>query len=121
MADLVVTLTGNEEDSTDVTIGFTMANKALEKGHSVDMILFSKSVFLAEKDYADKINIGEPFDPLSELLSNFITNGGTLKVCKGCMVSNKVEEENLIDKAVVINAGDVIDTIMNAKKSLQFN
>ena len=121
MADLVVTLTGDKEDSTHVTIGFTMANKALEKGYNVDMILFSKSVFLAEKEYADKINIGEPFDPLNELLSNFITGGGTLKVCKGCMVSNNVKEENLIDKAVVIGAGDVIDTIMSAKKSLQFN
>lgn len=121
MTDLVVTLTGDKSHSSNVTIAFTMACKALEKGYNVDIILFSKSVYLAKRGYARQIDIGEPFSSLGELLSTFLEKGGKLKVCEGCMVYNGVEKENLIEGAVVIGSGDVIDSIMDSKKSLQFN
>lgn len=121
MADLLITLTQHEENPNNVTIAFTMGNEALNKGHSVDIVLLSDAVALAQKDYAQKINIGEPFKPLPDLLAQFFEDGGHLKVCKACMIHNGVKEEDLIPHSIIITAPDVIDLLMDSKKSLQLN
>lgn len=121
MTDLLITLTAHERDSNNVTIAFTMGNVALDKGHKVEIMLLSDAVHLASKGYADKIDIGAPFKPIKELLGPFLEKGGVLKVCSACMQHNGVKEDSLVDGAIIINAGDVIDGLMNAKKSLQLN
>ena len=120
-ADLLITLTSHENDANNVTIAFTMGVKALEKGHNVEILLLSNGVFLAEKGYGDKIDIGAPFKPIKEILPLFIENGGKLKVCSSCMEHNHVDKENIIDGAEVVTADYVIEAIMNSKKSLQLN
>lgn len=119
--DLLITLTQDERDSNNVTIAFTMGLKAVEKGYDVELILLSDAVHLAEKDYADKIDIGLPFKPIKELLPGFLKAGGKLKVCSACMEHNKVDSTNLVNGADIINADYVVDAIMEAKKSLQLN
>ncbi|HLR60370.1 MAG TPA: DsrE family protein [Pseudogracilibacillus sp.] len=120
-SDLLITLTAHERDSNNVTIAFTMGLKALEKGHSVEIMLMSDAVHLAEKNYANKIDIGEPFEPIKDILPRFIESGGNLNVCHSCMVHNNVKEESLIDGSKVITADYVIDALMNSKKTLQLN
>lgn len=119
--DLLITLTAHERDSNNVTIAFTMANKALEKGYQPEIILLSDAVQLAEKGYADKIDIGSPFKPVSDLLPSFLEQGGRLSVCGACMQHNGVEESNLVDGAKKITADYVVDSMMNAEKTLQLN
>lgn len=119
--DLLVTLTQHERDSNNVTIAFTMGLKAAERGHSVELLLLSDAVHLASKGYADKIDIGKPFEPIAKLLPAFIEAGGKLKVCSACMMHNGVDKDNLIKDAEVIDADYVVDAIMDAKKSLQLN
>lgn len=119
--DLLITLTAHENDENNVTIAFTMGLKSIEKGHKTEIMLLSNAVHLAEIGYADKIDIGEPFSPVTELIHTFLEQGGSLKVCKSCMEHNGVKEENLIEKSEVITADYVIDALMSAKKSLQLN
>ena len=119
--DLLVTLTQHERDANNVTIAFTMGLKAAQDGYDVELILLSDAVHLASKGYADKIDIGEPFEPLSKLLPAFIDAGGKLKVCSACMAHNGVEKDQLVEAAEVIKADYVVDAIMHAKKSLQLN
>ncbi len=121
MPDLLITLTAHERDSNNVTIAFTMAVTALKKGHSVDLVLLSDAVSLAQKNYADKIDIGAPFKPIKDLLPEFLENGGKFKVCTACMIHNGVSEDSLISEAMMINADDVIDLLMDATRSLQLN
>lgn len=120
-ADLLITLTAHERDANNVTIAFTMGVKALEKGHHTEIMLLSDAVHIAEVNYADKIDIGAPFKPIKDLLMTFLEKGGKLKVCSSCMEHNNVSKENIIDGAAIITADDVIDGIMNAKKTLQLN
>lgn len=119
--DLLITLTKHENDANNVTIAFTMGLKALEKGHDVELILLSDAVHLASKGYGDKIDIGQPFKPVKELIPKFLEAGGRLKVCSSCMIHNKVKEEDLLDKSDIISADYVIDALMASKKSLQLN
>lgn len=119
--DLLVTLTQHERDANNVTIAFTMGLKAAQKGHDVELILLSDAVHLASKGYADKIDIGEPFEPIAKLLPEFLEAGGKLNVCSACMVHNGVDEDSLVEGSTVINADYVVDAVMAAKKSLQLN
>lgn len=119
--DLLVTLTQHERDSNNVTIAFTMALEAAKRGHDVELILLSDAVHLASKGYADKIDIGAPFEPISKLLPEYLKAGGKLKVCSACMIHNGVDKDTLTEGAEVIGADYVVDAIMAAKKSLQLN
>lgn len=120
-ADLLVTLTANESDESNVTIAFLMGVKALDKGHSVEILLLANGVHMAEKGYASKIDVGAPFKPTDEMLATFLEKGGKINVCSSCMEHNGVTEEDLIDEAGVITADYVIDALMNSKKTLQLN
>lgn len=120
-SDLLITLTADENDSNNVTIAFTMGVKALEKGHVAKIMLLSNAVYVAKKGYADKIDIGDPFKPISEMLPAFLEKGGKLNVCASCMEHNNVSAEDLVEGAEVITADDVIEAIMNASKTLQLN
>lgn len=119
--DLLITLTKNENDSNNVTIAFTMGIKSLEKGYDTEVLLLSDGVHLASKGYGDKINIGQPFEPVKNLIPRFLELGGSLKVCSACMVHNGVLEDNLLEGAEVVNAEYVIDALMESKKTLQLN
>lgn len=121
MADLLITLTQKEDNANNVTIAFTMGNMALSKGYSVTLILLSNAVHLAEVGYGDKINIGEPFKPVGELIPEFIGKGGKILVCSACMKHNGVLEDNLMEGVEIITADDVITNLMESKKSLQLN
>mgnify|MGYP000861554718 CR=1 FL=1 len=119
--DLLITLTQDERDANNVTIAFTMGLMAAKKGHKVELLLLSDAVHLASKGYADKINIGEPFEPIAKLLPEYLEAGGRLKVCSACMMHNGVDENNLVEEAEIVNAEYVVDAIMEATKSLQLN
>lgn len=122
--DFLVTLTSNKGDfrsNNKVAVGFTMALAALEKGHTVQLMLLSESVFLGRKNYADDIDVGEPFKRVKEMFDTFMAEGGELLVCKSCMGQNGVKPEELREGAIVITASDVVDLIMNSRRSLQLN
>lgn len=119
--DLLITLTAHEKDANNVTIAFTMGLKAVEKGHDTVILLLSDAVSLAEKGYADKIDIGEPFKPIKELLPAYLAAGGRITVCSACMKHNGVDETKLINGVEVVTADFVVDGIMAAEKSLQLN
>lgn len=119
--DLLITLTQHERDANNVTIAFTMGLKAAQKGYDVELILLSDAVHLASKGYADKIDIGKPFEPIAKLLPAFLEAGGKLKVCSSCMIHNGVDKNTIIEDAEIIEADYVVDAVMAAKKSLQLN
>src|SRR5690625_3405654 len=120
-ADLLITLTAHERDANNVTIAFTVGVKTLEKNHQAEILLLSDAVHLAEKDYAEKIDIGAPFEPIQKLMNAFLENGGQLNVCSSCMEHNGVAKEDLIDGANVVTADYLVDSLLNAKKTLQLN
>lgn len=119
--DLLITLTQHERDANNVTIAFTMGLRAAQKGYNVELILLSDAVHLASRGYADKIDIGAPFEPIAKLLPAFLKAGGKLKVCSSCMIHNGVDESTIIEGANIIDADYVVDAVLQAKKSLQLN
>lgn len=118
---LLITLTAHENNPNNVTIAFTMGAKAAEKGYKVEILLLSDAVHLGKKGYADKINIGAPFQAIKDIMPSYLAAGGKLKVCSACMQHNGVTAEDLIEEAEVVTADYVVEAIMHSEKTLQLN
>lgn len=119
--DLLITLTHDDKEANNVTLAFAMGTNAAKRGYKVELLLLSHAVKIGEKGYADKIDIGEPFSPVKDLLEAYINAGGKIKICSACMKHNGVSEDNLIDNIEIINADYVVSALMNAEKSFQLN
>lgn len=117
----VSTLFDNDSNPSKVTVAFTMANKALEAGHSAALILMVDAVHLAIPGKVDGIDIGEPFKPVKGLQEAFLDKGGQIFVCQSCMVHNGVSEAAIDSRFDVITADGVIALTMNAKGTLQLS
>lgn len=119
--DLLITLTHDENNANNVTLAFAMGAKAASLGHKVELLLLSNAVHLGKKGYGDKIDIGQPFEAVKDLIPAFFHAGGKLKICSACMIHNGVKEEDLIEGAEIINADYVVEALMAAEKSFQLN
>lgn len=119
--DFLITLTSHERDANNVTIAFTMGLNAAQKGYKTVLLLLSDAVHLAEKGYADKIDIGEPFKSIKELLPDYLNAGGKIAACSACIKHNGVDDTNLVEGVDVVTADFVVDGIMVAEKTLQLN
>ena len=117
--DFVGTILYNESNPSKVTLGFTMAGKALEKGHSASVILMVDAVTLAVPNALDNMDIGAPFKPAKTLLESFLENGGQVLVCGACLEHNGIEKSAVDTRFEVISGDDVVDLLMAAKGSLQ--
>ena len=117
----VSNLFDDTSNPSKITVGLTMAVKALEKGHSASVILFIDAVKLAKPNALDSVDIGAPFKPAKDLLEKFIEQGGNVLVCGACMEHNGIKESEIDPRFEVINGGDVVDLMMGAKGSLQLS
>ncbi len=117
--DFVATLFDGNSNPDKVTVAFTMAVNALQKGHTATLILMAQAVELGQPDAAAEMAIGAPFEPVADLLATFVDGGGRIAICKSCMIHNGFREEQMDSRFAIIGAPDVIDLLMGAKGTLQ--
>lgn len=117
----VVTLGYSKNNENNVTVAFTAALGAIQKGHKTAIILLVDGVHVATRGYVDSIDIGAPFRPVKDLMAEYLQNGGMIKVCSACLKHNHIAEDTLLREAEVINLPDVIDLLDDAQTTLQLN
>ncbi|MFW6458125.1 MAG: DsrE family protein [Halodesulfurarchaeum sp.] len=117
--DFVTTLFHERNNPDKVTVAFTMALKAVEKGHSATVILMADGVHLGKPGHADGLDIGEPFRPVPDLLEDYLEAGGHVAVCGACMQHNGLSEEDVDDRFTIVDADETIDLTMEAQGGLQ--
>ena len=91
----VVTITNAANDPDKATVGMVIANAAAASGKEVLVFLSNEGVRLAKIGFGEEI-AQEGFAPMTELLSNFALNGGTLLVCAPCAKVRGVGELELV-------------------------
>ncbi len=117
--DFVTTIFDGRNDPNKVTVAFTMALNALQKGHSATVILMVEAVELGKPGATDGIDIGKPFEPVSDLLKAYRQAGGKVAICGACMIHNGMSAEEMDPDFEIITAPDVVDLLMGASGSLQ--
>ncbi len=94
-----VTLTHCRTDGDKATLAFVVANAALGSGKETIVFCSSDGVWSAVQGEAEKVNEGEPFAPLRELVTKFVRGGGKILVCSPCMKKRAIAPEQLIEGA----------------------
>lgn len=118
-ADFVATLFDGRANPAKVTVAFTMALNALQKGHDAMILLMVEAVELGQPGAVEGIDVGKPFEPVADLLAKFRAGGGRIGICKSCMVHNGFTEDQMVPGYEIVTAPEVIDLMMAAKGSLQ--
>ena len=117
--DFVATVFDGRGNPAKVTVTFTMALNALLEGHSATIILMVEAVELGKPGGADGLDVGKPFEPVAELLRQYLDKGGRIAICKSCMVYNGLSAEQMDPRFGIVTAPEVVRLLMNAKGSLQ--
>ncbi|MEZ5988377.1 MAG: DsrE family protein [Planctomycetota bacterium] len=94
-----VTITECKTNGDKATVGFVVANAALGSDKDTLVFLSTDGIWAAVKGEVDKVNEGEPFAPLKELVEKFTSNGGRIMVCSPCMKKRGITEDMLVEGA----------------------
>ena len=117
--DFVATVFDGHSNPAKVTVAFTMAVKALEKGHTATVILMVEGVELGRPGAGDDMDIGAPFQPVKALWADFLARGGQIAVCGACMQHNGFTAEQMDSRYAIVTAPEVVELLMSAKGTLQ--
>ena len=95
-----VTITESKTNGDKATLGFVVANAALGSDKDTMVFLSADGIWAAVKGEVDKIDEGQPFAPLKELVDKFVANGGKIMVCSPCMKKRGITEDMLVEGSV---------------------
>ncbi len=117
-ADFVATIFDGHSNPGKVTVAFTMALNAQKMGHSSIVLLMVEGVELGKPGATDDLDIGKPFEPVSDLVAEYRAAGGRIGICGACMIHNGFSAEEMDPAYDIITAPDVVTLMMNAKGTL---
>ena len=103
-----VSLTCAGDDTDKATVAFVIANAALGSEKETMVFLSTEGVRLSQRGYADDIH-EEGFLPLKELMGTFASAGGTIYVCAPCFKRRDLDENNLVDGAIMVGGAKLVE------------
>lgn len=119
MEKLLIICTHGEDNPEKATLPFVMAVTAFASGMEPVVALQSMGIYLAKKGYAKHVHEAS-FPPLEDLMTTFMEAGGKLLVCSPCMKKRGVDQGDLIEGSVVVNAPTLVKEIGEAKAVLTY-
>ena len=104
-----VTVSECKTNEDKATLGFVVANAAVGSEKETMVFLSADGVWAAVKGEMEKVSIGAPFAPLSELVGKFTANGGKILVCSPCLKKRGLSEDMLIDGAAAAGGAALVE------------
>lgn len=117
MGHLMVNNTHGKDDIERASLTFVVANTALNSNQRTTVLLTIEGVWVATQGYANGLET-HGFAPLSDLIQQFVDNGGELWVCGACAKPRNITQEQLIDGAQIIGAATAVEALVNGASSL---
>ena len=74
---------------------------------------------LSQKGYAEDIH-EEGFAPLKDLMKSFVEAGGQIFVCSPCFKKRKLDENNLVDGALIVGGAKLVEFMGEACPSVSY-
>jgi predicted peroxiredoxin len=108
-----VTITECKTNGDKATLGFVVANAALGSEKDTMVFLSADGVWAAVKGEVDKIDEGDPFAPLKDLVKKFTGNGGKILVCSPCMKKRGIGEADLVEGAAPAGGAALVEWLAN--------
>lgn len=114
-----VSITHAKNDTDKATVGFVIANAAVGSDQETMVFLSTEGVRLATPGYADDIH-EDGFAPLDELISNFAKAGGSIYVCSPCFKKRGLDENDLIDGAIIVGGAKLVEFLADGTPSISY-
>ena len=112
-------VTHADDDPELASIPFILATNALAMDIEPVIILQSKGVMLAVKNFARHVNF-EGVMGLKEMMDVYIDSGHTLLVCSPCMQKRKIDQSDLIQGAMVVGAARVHEEVLSSNAVMNY-
>jgi len=107
-------------DDERSSVAWSIANTAAASDMEVTMFLVAAGADWARKGAADLAR-PNPMDPgMSEMIGNFVRNGGKILVCPPCAKVRGYTADSLIDSAVLAGAPVMLEQLASGAASLTF-
>jgi predicted peroxiredoxin len=114
-----VSLTYAKNDTDKATVAFVVANAAVASDRESIVFLSTEGVRIAQKGYADDIH-EQGFAPLRELIANFVKAGGKIYVCSPCAKKRGLDENKLVDGALVVGGAKLVEFLSEGSPCLSY-
>jgi predicted peroxiredoxin len=115
-----VSIANSRKDPDKVTVGFVVANAALGSEKETMVFLSTDGVWAAVPGEAEKLNVGEPFAPLKDLMDKFIAGGGKILVCNPCLRFRNIDAEKLIPGAVAAGGAALVEFLADGTPCISY-
>ena len=115
----LVSLTHAKNDTDKATVAFVVANAAVASDKEAIVFLSIEAVRLSQPGYADDIH-EEGFAPLKDLMTNFVNAGGKIYVCSPCLKKRKLNEEQLVEGAVIVGGAKLVEFMGESCPSVSY-
>ncbi len=119
MAKLLINGTHGEDDPERASLAFIVANVAASADQETIVFLTTEAVWLATNGYAGRIH-KEGFQPLADVISSFVNNGGQIWACGTCTKPRGITDADLIPGAKIVTAASVIEQLVAGTPSMYF-
>ena len=121
MADkFCVTITECKTNGDKATVGFVVANAALGSEKDTLVFLSTDGIYAAVRGEMEKVVEGEPFAPLSELVTRFVSGGGRIMVCSPCMKKRGITEDQLVDGATPAGGASLVEWLSDGSPCVAY-
>jgi predicted peroxiredoxin len=119
MGQVMIHNTRGKEDVERASLAFVAANTALNSGQEATLLLTIEGVRVATRHYADGLQ-ANGFAPLSELIAQFVKDGGQLWVCGACAKPRDIGEDDLVEGAHIVGATRAVEALVTGSQTLSF-
>lgn len=107
-------------DDERSSVAWSIANTAAASNMAVTMFLVAAGADWARKGAADYAR-PNPMDPtISDMIGNFLRNGGRILVCPPCAKVRGYTGDSLIENATLAGAPVMLEELANGAASLTF-
>ena len=119
MGHIMVHNTHGKDDIERASLTFVVGNTALNSKQRTTILLTIEGVWVATQGYTDGLQ-ANGFAPLSDLVQQFVANGGELWVCGACAKPRNITQEQLIDGGQIVGAATAVEALVNGAQTLCF-
>jgi len=119
MGHVLIHNTHGNDDVERATLAYIIANTALASGQEATMLLTIDGVWTATKGYTDGLQ-ANGFQPLGELVQNFVANGGQLWACGACAKPREITADDLVAGAQMVGAATAVEALVSGAQTLSY-
>ncbi len=119
MSKLMISITHAKDNTDKATVGFVIANASVASGVETVVFLSTEGVHLSQNGYADDIH-EEGFTPMNQMMADFAEVGGTIWVCSPCFKKRNLDEENLVESAIIVGGAKAVEFLITGGSSITY-